>query len=97
MGYIDLCLGHKTMSHNEIETIICRTDTWACKLMTWYVILTWVGIIFAFMASVGWLGILIVIPFSMMLYKFPVVIVIQLLTKSEEQQYLGSAAGADKD
>ena len=85
------------MSQNDIETIIGRTDTWACQLVTWYVVLTWVGIIAAFVAAVGWLGMLIVIPFSMMLYRFPVVIVVQPLTKSEKQQYLGTATETDED
>ena len=85
------------MSQNPIETIIGRTDTWACKLMTWYIVLTWVSIIGAFIAAVGWLGVLIVIPFSMMLYKFPVVILVQCLSKSEEQHYLESVNRVDED
>lgn len=85
------------MSGNEIETIAGRTDTWACKLMMWYVVLTWVGINGVFISAVGWAGMLIVIPFSMMLYKFPVVILVQCLSKSEEQEYLGRDTVTNED
>jgi len=59
--YIGLRLGSKTMSQNEIETIIGRTDTWACKLIEWWIVLTWIGMMGAFIAAVGWLGLLIAI------------------------------------
>ena len=87
------------MSTDSVETIVGRTDTWACNLATGSFILAWGYFLYAaIIANVGWLvGMAIIVPLSLAMYKLPVIKLVEPLSDEEMKSYLGRASLDSED
>ena len=81
------------MSDNDkVKTIIGRTDSWPCNLLTW----SWMLSLFyiyndVVFKNIGWLwGFVILLPICWMIYKLPVIYVIEPLPEDELEEFLGN-------
>ncbi|OGT80237.1 MAG: hypothetical protein A3I13_03830 [Gammaproteobacteria bacterium RIFCSPLOWO2_02_FULL_47_50] len=80
-----------------VETLIGRTKTWPCQLLLWWLFLSWGYVLYdVVIKNIGWLyGLIIIVPIHFLIYKLPVIHVIEPLSENELQEFLGNSDTAD--
>ncbi len=89
-------MSNKDVPEN-VETIVGRTNTWACNLIIGSVLLAWGYFLYAvIIANFEWLvAMAIIVSLSLVIYRFPVVLLIEPLSKAQLESYLGNASRTD--
>lgn len=71
---------NKSDYFRDVETMVCRTNTWACTVARWACYLAWLYVFVSIVESMGGLiGGIVVVVLCLLMFKMPVVLVVEPL------------------
>ena len=80
-----------------VKTLIGHTQSWPCQLLLWWLFICWGYVMYdVVIKNIGWLyGLIIIAPIHFLIFKLPVVHIIEPLSESELQEYLGKTSAPE--